>query len=53
MKKNNKIKKSGRTRQTLWGGSADANLKTCYQTIHDCQKVVPLHYESEWQYKHV
>lgn len=27
--------------------------KLCCQTIHDCQKVVPLHYESEWQYKHV
>ena len=35
------------------GGSADANPKTCCQTISDCQKVVPLHYESEWQYKHV
>ena len=42
-----------RTRQTLWRGGADANPKTCCQTIHDCQKVVPLHYESEWQYKHV
>ena len=39
--------KSGRTRQTLWGGYADANPKTCCQTIYDCQKVVPLHYESE------
>ena len=36
-----------RTRQTLWGGCADANPKTCCQTIYDCQKVVPLHYESE------
>ena len=35
------------------GGSVDANPKTCCQTIHDCQKVVPLHYESEWQYKYV
>ena len=28
----------GRTRQTLWGGCADANPKTCCQTIHDCPK---------------
>ena len=27
-----------RTRQTLWGGCADANPKTCCQTIHDCPK---------------
>ena len=42
-----------RTRQTLWGGCADANPKTCCQTIHYCQKVVSLHYESERQYKYV
>ena len=30
--------KKGRTRQTLWEGCADANPKTCCQTIHDCQK---------------
>ena len=35
------------------GSRADANPKTCCQTIHDCQKVVSLHYESEWQYKYV
>lgn len=40
-------RRNGRTRQTLWGGCADANPKTCCQTIYDCQKVVPLHYESE------
>ena len=45
--RNMQLKNIWRTRQTLWGGYADANPKTCCQTIYDCQKVVPLHYESE------
>ena len=28
----------GRSRQTLWGSCADANPKTCCQTIHNCPK---------------
>ena len=27
-----------RSRQTLWGSCADANPKTCCQTIHNCPK---------------
>lgn len=42
-----------RTRQTLWGAKQILIQKTCCQTIHYCQKVVSLHYESEWQYKYV
>ena len=40
---------SGRTRQTLWRAVQMLTQKLCCQTIHDCPKVVPLHYESEWQ----
>ena len=39
----------GRTRQTLWRAVQMLTQKLCCQTIHDCPKVVPLHYESEWQ----
>ena len=39
--------KSGRTRQTLWSAVQMLTQKLCCQTIHDCPKVVPLHYESE------
>ena len=38
-----------RTRQTLWRAVQMLTQKLCCQTIHDCPKVVPLHYESEWQ----
>ena len=38
---------SGRTRQTLWRAVQMLTQKLCCQTIHDCPKVVPLHYESE------
>ena len=38
---------SGRTRQTLWSAVQMLTQKLCCQTIHDCPKVVPLHYESE------
>ena len=41
--------KLGRTRQTLWRAVQMLTQKLCCQTIHDCPKVVPLHYESEWQ----
>ena len=37
----------GRTRQTLWSAVQMLTQKLCCQTIHDCPKVVPLHYESE------
>ena len=37
----------GRTRQTLWSAVQKLTQKLCCQTIHDCPKVVPLHYESE------
>ena len=37
----------GRTRQTLWRAVQMLTQKLCCQTIHDCPKVVPLHYESE------
>ena len=37
------------TRQTLWRAVQMLTQKLCCQTIHDCPKVVPLHYESEWQ----
>ena len=40
-------KKIGRTRQTLWSAVQMLTQKLCCQTIHDCPKVVPLHYESE------
>jgi hypothetical protein len=40
-------KKRGRTRQTLWSAVQMLTQKLCCQTIHDCPKVVPLHYESE------
>ena len=36
-----------RTRQTLWRAVQMLTQKLCCQTIHDCPKVVPLHYESE------
>ena len=39
--------KNGRTRQTLWSAVQMLTQKLCCQTIHDCPKVVPLHYESE------
>ena len=39
----------GRTRQTLWRAVQMPAQKLCCQTTHDCAKVVPLHYESEWQ----
>ena len=39
--------KYGRTRQTLWSAVQMLTQKLCCQTIHDCPKVVPLHYESE------
>lgn len=42
-------KNFGRTRQTLWRAVQMLTQKLCCQTIHDCPKVVPLHYESEWQ----
>ena len=35
------------TRQTLWSAVQMLTQKLCCQTIHDCPKVVPLHYESE------
>ena len=38
---------SWRTRQTLWRAVQMLTQKLCCQTIHDCPKVVPLHYESE------
>ena len=38
---------TGRTRQTLWSAVQMLTQKLCCQTIHDCPKVVPLHYESE------
>lgn len=38
---------SWRTRQTLWSAVQMLTQKLCCQTIHDCPKVVPLHYESE------
>ena len=38
-----------RTRQTLWRAVQMLTQKLSCQTIHDCPKVVPLHYESEWQ----
>lgn len=38
---------AGRTRQTLWRAVQMLTQKLCCQTIHDCPKVVPLHYESE------
>ena len=38
---------TGRTRQTLWRAVQMLTQKLCCQTIHDCPKVVPLHYESE------
>ena len=37
----------GRTRQTLWSAVQMLTQKLCCQTIHDCPKVLPLHYESE------
>ena len=40
-------KMNGRTRQTLWRAVQMLTQKLCCQTIHDCPKVVPLHYESE------
>ena len=41
------INKFWRTRQTLWSAVQMLTQKLCCQTIHDCPKVVPLHYESE------
>ena len=41
------LTKDGRTRQTLWSAVQMLTQKLCCQTIHDCPKVVPLHYESE------
>lgn len=43
----NIIQQNGRTRQTLWRAVQMLTQKLCCQTIHDCPKVVPLHYESE------
>ena len=43
----NKVSDFGRTRQTLWSAVQMLTQKLCCQTIHDCPKVVPLHYESE------
>ena len=40
-------RKPWRTRQTLWSAVQMLTQKLCCQTIHDCPKVVPLHYESE------
>ena len=34
----NNLTKKWRSRQTLWGSCADANPKTCCQTIHNCPK---------------
>ena len=42
-----KFGKMRRTRQTLWSAVQMLTQKLCCQTIHDCPKVVPLHYESE------
>ena len=42
-----KVSKTWRTRQTLWSAVQMLTQKLCCQTIHDCPKVVPLHYESE------
>ena len=42
-----RVVKSRRTRQTLWSAVQMLTQKLCCQTIHDCPKVVPLHYESE------
>ena len=36
----------GRTRQTLWGGCTDANLKTVAKRYMIEKKLVPLQYES-------
>ena len=41
------LKEKRRTRQTLWSAVQMLTQKLCCQTIHDCPKVVPLHYESE------
>ena len=41
------LQKNRRTRQTLWSAVQMLTQKLCCQTIHDCPKVVPLHYESE------
>ena len=41
------VEESRRTRQTLWSAVQMLTQKLCCQTIHDCPKVVPLHYESE------
>ena len=43
------LAKVRRTRQTLWRAVQMLTQKLSCQTIHDCPKVVPLHYESEWQ----
>ena len=43
----NYVTKTRRTRQTLWSAVQMLTQKLCCQTIHDCPKVVPLHYESE------
>ena len=43
------IEYTRRTRQTLWRAVQMITQKLSCQTIHDCPKVVPLHYESEWQ----
>ena len=42
-----KLEEKGRPRQTLWSAVQMLTQKLCCQTIHDCPKVVPLHYESE------
>ena len=44
---NNSSSTIWRTRQTLWSAVQMLTQKLCCQTIHDCPKVVPLHYESE------
>ena len=46
-KKHSTVTEFRRTRQTLWRAVQMLTQKLCCQTIHDCPKVVPLHYESE------
>ena len=42
-----------RTRQTLWGAVQMLTQKHVAKRYMIAKKVVPLHYESEWQYKYV
>ena len=48
-KNRKKIIEEWRTRQTLWRAVQMLTQKLCCQTIHDCPKVLPLNYDSEWQ----